>query len=115
LVILRFENGALGLVEATTNVYPRNLEHTVAIFGESGTIVQGGTRVDELKVWRVVETSERQLPSHYGEQESAKYNGYWGHMMVLVSFLRDIEAARLIGVEVDCALQAIGTIEAVSR
>lgn len=41
--VIRFESGALGTVEASTTVYPKNFEESITIFGEYGTIKIGGT------------------------------------------------------------------------
>ncbi|MED1487958.1 Gfo/Idh/MocA family protein [Bacillus smithii] len=40
--VIRFKNGALGVVEAATTIYPRNFEESLSIFGETGTIKIGG-------------------------------------------------------------------------
>ena len=40
-ILLRFENGAVGLIEGSACVYPKNLEETLSIFGETGTAVIG--------------------------------------------------------------------------
>ena len=43
LAVVKFKNGAIGTIEGTTNVYPKNLEETLYIFGEKGTVKIGGT------------------------------------------------------------------------
>ncbi|WP_459129384.1 Gfo/Idh/MocA family protein [Guggenheimella bovis] len=50
-LLLRFENDSIGLVEGSACVYPKNLEETLSVFGEKGTVVIGGLAVNELKVW----------------------------------------------------------------
>jgi predicted dehydrogenase len=37
LAIVKFKNGSYGLIEGTTNIFPKNLEETLYIFGEKGT------------------------------------------------------------------------------
>jgi len=39
VVVLRFANGALGIVEATTATRPKDLEGSLSILGEDGTVV----------------------------------------------------------------------------
>ena len=51
-LLLRFESGAIGIVEGSACVYPKNLEETLSIFGEKGTVVIGGLAVNEIKVWQ---------------------------------------------------------------
>ncbi|SFQ36192.1 Gfo/Idh/MocA family protein [Salibacterium halotolerans] len=40
--VIRFEDGTLGVVEAASTIFPANLEETISIFGENGTIKVGG-------------------------------------------------------------------------
>lgn len=59
IVCLRFANGALGIVEATTATRPKDLEGSLSILGENGTVEIGGFAVNEMKVWNFVnQTSE---------------------------------------------------------
>ena len=51
--ILEFENGALGIIEATTAVRPRDLEGSISILGSKGSIEVGGFAMNELLVWNV--------------------------------------------------------------
>jgi predicted dehydrogenase len=53
--ILRFNNGALGIIEATTATRPRDLEGSISILGEKGTIVIGGFFMNELVTWEFAE------------------------------------------------------------
>lgn len=50
-ILIRFKNGAIGIVEGSACVYPKNLEETLSIFGEKGTVVIGGLAVNEIKTW----------------------------------------------------------------
>ena len=50
-ILIRFKNGAIGIVEGSACVYPKNLEETLSIFGEKGTAVIGGLAVNEIKTW----------------------------------------------------------------
>ncbi|KPU45369.1 glucose--fructose oxidoreductase precursor [Oxobacter pfennigii] len=51
-IIIRFKNGAIGIVEGTACVYPKNLEETLSIFGEKGTVCIGGIAVNKIETWR---------------------------------------------------------------
>lgn len=54
VVTLRFANGALGVIEATTATRPKDLEGSISILGEGGTVVIGGFAVNEMKTWNFV-------------------------------------------------------------
>ena len=51
MAVIKFKNGAIGTIEGTTNVYPKNLEETLYIFGENGTVKIGGTSTNNINVW----------------------------------------------------------------
>lgn len=56
VVMLRFTNGALGVIEATTAARPKDLEGSISILGEGGTVVIGGFAVNEIKTWNFGKT-----------------------------------------------------------
>ncbi len=58
VVILKFRNGALGLIEATTAVRPKDLEGSITILGENGTVEIGGFAVNEIRHWNFVQPIE---------------------------------------------------------
>ncbi|MFL0194606.1 Gfo/Idh/MocA family protein [Clostridium sp. WILCCON 0269] len=59
-IIVRFKNGAIGLVEGTACVYPKNLEETLSIFGETGTVCIGGLAVNKIETWRFADHKDNE-------------------------------------------------------
>ncbi len=55
VVVLKFTNGALGIIEATTATRPKDLEGSLSILGEKGTVEIGGFAVNEMKIWNFVD------------------------------------------------------------
>ena len=53
VVVLKFRSGALGVIEATTATRPRDLEGSISILGEHGTVEIGGFAVNEMRTWNV--------------------------------------------------------------
>jgi predicted dehydrogenase len=51
VAILGFANGALGIIEATTAVRPKDLEGSISVMGEKGSVEVGGFFMNELKTW----------------------------------------------------------------
>lgn len=51
VVTLKFKSGALGLIEATTAVRPKDLEGSISILGSDGSVEIGGFAVNAMKVW----------------------------------------------------------------
>lgn len=56
VVTLKFKNGALGIIEATTAVRPKDLEGSISILGEGGTVEIGGFAVNQMKTWNFVDS-----------------------------------------------------------
>lgn len=48
---VKWRNGALGSVSVTMLTYPRNLEGSITVLGESGTVRIGGVAVNEVQTW----------------------------------------------------------------
>lgn len=55
VVTLQFRNGALGVIEATTATRPRDLEGSISVLGEKGTVEIAGFAVNEMRTWAFAE------------------------------------------------------------
>jgi UDP-N-acetyl-2-amino-2-deoxyglucuronate dehydrogenase len=51
VISLRWRNGALGSMNVTMLTYPRNLEGSITVLGERGTVRIGGVAVNEIQQW----------------------------------------------------------------
>jgi UDP-N-acetyl-2-amino-2-deoxyglucuronate dehydrogenase len=51
LALVKFANGSYGIIEGSNNIYPKNLEETLYIFGEKGTVKAGGQSVNLIEEW----------------------------------------------------------------
>lgn len=107
---LQFDNGALGLIEATTNVYPRNLEQTISVFGETGTVVLGGSRIDAFRTWRVEGDDEAAYLSEWGADVAPKHDGSWAHRQVVSELASNIAGGIIVSDTVCSALALISCI-----
>lgn len=87
--IVEFASGAVGIIEGTADVYPKNLNETLSIFGEKGTAVIGGLAVNKIETWRfsdselVGDTEEKVLdpnaidpPTVYGFGHTALFKDF---------------------------------------
>ena len=65
---VRWRNGALGSMSVTMLTYPENLEGSITILGEKGTVRVGGVAVNDIQLWRFDE------PRDYDQQiQEANY------------------------------------------
>lgn len=51
LALVKFQNGAYGMIEGTVNTYPKNLSDSMALFGETGTVSLFGKSLDNVHAW----------------------------------------------------------------
>ena len=58
MAVISFKNGAIATVEGTTNVFPQNLEETLFLFGEKGTVKIGGKSTNNIEVWNFEDETE---------------------------------------------------------
>ena len=84
--IVRFKNGSIGIIEGTANVYPRNLEETLSVFGEKGTVVLGGLAVNKIQTWKF--EGEESHPFMDLPDPDTVYGS--GHITVFKDFARAI-------------------------
>ena len=55
---LKWRNGAMGSISVTMLTYPKNLEGSITILGETGTVRIGGVAVNEIQRWEFATTHE---------------------------------------------------------
>ena len=55
VVAIRWRSGALGSLNVTMLTYPKNLEGSITIIGERGTVRVGGVAVNEIEHWEFAE------------------------------------------------------------
>lgn len=53
VAVLKFDSGAIATFEGSFSIYPQNLETSISIFGEEGSIVIGGVALNSIEVWRL--------------------------------------------------------------
>lgn len=81
--VLRFKSGAIGLIEAATTIYPRNIEETLNIFGETGSVIIGGIAVNRIEVWEFPD-SEKEKEQIFAAQENDPPTVYgFGHREII--------------------------------
>jgi UDP-N-acetyl-2-amino-2-deoxyglucuronate dehydrogenase len=79
VVILRFRNNALGTINYTVNSYGKNMEGSLTIFGEKGTVKIGGQYLNELEYQNFEDYVIKDLPigntaNNYGTYQGSMSN-----------------------------------------
>lgn len=114
MAVLKFRNGAVGTIEGTTNVYPKNLEETLYIFGEYGTVKLGGKSTNAIDVWDFAdERADDGENRGLFEQTSNVYGN--GHTSLFADVIDAIEKDREPYVDAVAGRNALETVLAVYR
>lgn len=93
-IIIRFKNGAIGIVEGSACVYPKNLEETLSIFGEKGTVCIGGIAVNKIENWRFEDgiDDEDEIIKSQAENPDTVYG--FGHVLLFKDMIEAINDDR---------------------
>jgi UDP-N-acetyl-2-amino-2-deoxyglucuronate dehydrogenase len=82
VAVLKFRSGALGTIEVTMLAYPKNLEGSITILGEKGSVKIAGTAVNKVETWqfsdyddddKLIEAAATNPPNVYGFGHEAYY------------------------------------------
>jgi predicted dehydrogenase len=93
MAIIKFKNGAIATIEGTTNVYPQNLEETLYIFGEIGTVKIGGTSTNNIDVWKFADETEQDKVKNGLEEATSNVYGN-GHTSLFADVIDAIQNHR---------------------
>jgi predicted dehydrogenase len=94
VAVLKFKNGALGTIEGSTVTYPENLEGSVALFGEKGSVKVGGTALNRKVLWKL--ENELQHESELIMHDQVDPSNVYGqsHKLVFIDMIHAIMEGR---------------------
>jgi UDP-N-acetyl-2-amino-2-deoxyglucuronate dehydrogenase len=75
---LKWRSGALGSMSVTMLTYPKNLEGSITVFGEKGTVRLGGVAVNKFDYWEFAEPDEDDAKVEEANYQTTSVYGY-GH------------------------------------
>ncbi len=114
MAVLKFKNGAIGTIEGTTNVYPKNLEETLYIFGQKGTVKIGGTSTNNIDVWDFLdETKEDEEKKGLQEQTANVYGN--GHTLLFADMIDAIKNDRAPYIDATAGKKALEIVLAIYK
>lgn len=76
LAVVKFKNGAVATIEGTVNVYPKNLEETLYLFGENGTVKVGGKSTNTIDVFDFKDSDKDGVEGFVEQTENVYGNGH---------------------------------------
>lgn len=94
IALIRFANGSYGIIEGTTDIYPKNLEETLYLFGEKGTVKAGGQSVNIIEEWRFADMLDdaEEVKATYHENPPNVYG--FGHTPLFADVIESIRNDR---------------------
>lgn len=93
MAVVKFKNGAVATIEGTTNVFPKNLEETLYLFGEKGTVKLGGTSTNNIDVWDFEDETEADDKNKGLEEQTSNVYGN-GHTSLFADVIDAINNDR---------------------
>lgn len=93
MAVVKFKNGAVATIEGTTNVYPKNLEETLYLFGENGTVKLGGKSTNNIDVWDFADETEEDSKNKGLEEVTSNVYGN-GHTSLYTDVIDAIKNDR---------------------
>ena len=113
--IVRFTSGAAGTLEGTVNVYPRNLEETLTVFGERGTVKLGGHSVNTILEWSFADGKDSlaDVQREFTENPPDIYG--FGHTPLYADFVAAIAEKRQPYVTAEDGKNALEMVLAIYR
>jgi UDP-N-acetyl-2-amino-2-deoxyglucuronate dehydrogenase len=89
VAILRFRSGALGVIEVTMLTYPKNMEGSLSLLGEKGTVKIGGTAVNKVEHWAFADSDPddelaRTLDSNPPNVYGFGHEGYYRNVLAVL-------------------------------
>lgn len=92
--VIKFKNGAIGIIEAASTIYPKNIEETLNVFGETGSVIVGGIAVNRVEVWEFPD-SEEEKAQIFASQAGDPPNVYgYGHREIISDMIEAIREDR---------------------
>ena len=114
MAVLKFKNGAIATVEGTTNVFPQNLEETLYLFGEKGTVKIGGKSTNNIDVWNFSDETEADASKKGLVEVTSNVYGN-GHTSLYADMIDAIETDRTPYVDAYAGKNALEIVLAIYK
>lgn len=114
MAVVQFKNGAVATIEGTTNVYPQNLEETLYLFGETGTVKLGGKSTNNIDVWDFADETDADQANKGLEEATSNVYGN-GHTSLYADVIDSINNHRKPYVDAVAGRNALEMILAIYK
>ena len=114
VVILKFKSGAVGSIEATVATRPKDLEGSVSLLGERGSVVVGGFAANHLDTWQFDGETEEQAKSvleEYASNPACEFS--YGHKEYLEAVMQSIHRGEEFHLSGEAGRESLRVVDAI--
>lgn len=114
VAVVTFADGSVATIEGSVNVYPKNLEETLFLFGETGTVKIGGTSTNNIDVWDFVDEDEADKALKGLREQTSNIYGN-GHALLYADVVEAIRNDRKPSVDAQAGRDALEVVLAIYK
>jgi UDP-N-acetyl-2-amino-2-deoxyglucuronate dehydrogenase len=83
VALMKFENGALGTIEATTAARPEDFEASLSVVGEKGMVLVGGVALNKIETWKFIESNseDESISDRFSQEVETGYGVSHGPLL----------------------------------
>jgi len=113
VAILRFTNGALGVIEATTATRPVDLEGSISVLGDKGSVIVSGFAANKIVTWKFEDELEKEqeiLEEYTNLPQDVYYQGHYEYIRDVIECIRQDRRGLVDGFEGRKSLELINAL-----
>ena len=114
IISIEWDNGTLGSINATVLTYPDNLEGSLTVLGEKGTVRVGGIAMNEIQHWEFSDPIPQDAQIKNASYQTESVYGF-GHVKFYASIVRAFRGEETFLVTGDDGLASLKILDAITR
>lgn len=113
VVVLKFYNGTIGTIHYTVNSFAKNMEGSLTIFGEKGTVKIGGQYLNELEYQKIEGYEIKDLPPGNPANNYGQYQGSMSNHDLVYNNISEVLTSK--GVIATNGFEGLKTVEIIDK
>ena len=115
IAILKFRNGSLGCIEATTAARPLDLEGSISVLGHKGTVEISGFAVNKIKTWKFETRNKRDTNIIIQHNENPPNVYGYGHTKFYENIYKSLKNVKIKTVDGSEGIKSVKLLEAINK
>ncbi len=105
VAVLKFKSGALGTLEVTTATRPKDLEGSISILGEKGTLIIGGFAANKIQLCDFINKKDNIIKKNYYENPKNIYG--FGHKKIYSEIVKSLKNKKNEAIQAKHSLESL--------